>query len=173
MERTLALAGLILFLGGAARAQDTARAREAAMPSAPETAYEAGVDQYARGRFSEALAAFEGVLRRDPRNRAARIAAERVRAEIAMAATARPNAAAPRPPDAPWLEPEDDGAFFSKVVGLAHFERTVGEEREREGRLRAMQGRIAQLVVEKRVSRAQGRSFLKDAELHALSRRLS
>jgi hypothetical protein len=129
------------------------------------------MDQYAAGRFPEALAAFEEALRQDPGSRAARVAVERLQSELAMKATDRLSAT--RPPGEREPASAEADAPLSRLGRFVEFEDTVGDERERLGRLQAMQGRIAQLLAEKKIARARRRRFAKDAELHALSRRLS
>lgn len=166
----LLLTGLLVLAGAAASAK--ARAQRPAKSSRAEADfyYQNGVDQYASGRYPQALAAFREALRRDPGNRVARIAAERVRGEIAL--TASEKASARRAPGNRGAPPVED-TILQRVARVLAFERTLGDERERAGRLAAMQGRIAELLAERRISRARRRAFSKDAELHALSRRLS
>ncbi len=169
MNRARALAGLLLSLGAPAVAQSPPPERPAAERAAADASYQAGVDLYAEGRLSEALVLFESALRRDPGNGAARIAAERVRAELAMAGAPPHGAPAPRLEGPAPLEP----SFLERLLGFVEFERTMGDARDREGQLRAMQGRIAQLLAERKISRNRGRAFAKERELHALSRRLA
>ena len=169
---SVALAGLFLVLAAVAAAGMRPPRASRGRRAESDFFYQAGVDQYARGRFTEALADFKEALRRDPGNDAARIAANRVREERMMLA-AEGASRAPPPAVSRALPQEEDGTFLSSVLRLLAFAQTVVDEKEREGRLRAMQGRIAQLLAERKISRALGRSFTKDAELHALSRRLA
>jgi hypothetical protein len=161
-----------LLISGAALAHGAPRPRAAEGRSAADAVYQKGVQLYAQGRFPEALVLFVRAQRLDPSNRAARVAADRVRTEIAMSASAGARTAPPIPGYSP-LETEDDESFLSDVVRFVNFDEAVGEDCDREGRARAMQGKIAQLLAEKKVALSLGRSFSKDAELHALSRRLS
>ncbi|HEX4047555.1 MAG TPA: tetratricopeptide repeat protein [Elusimicrobiota bacterium] len=167
------LAALLLLAPAAGafaapRPQRIARARRAQS----ELFYQAGVTQYAYGRFPQALASFQEALRRDPNDRAARIALTRVRAEIRMTAKERRPSAAPAPAARPSPALESGDSPLPVFARCLFFERTLGDERDREGRLQAVRGRIAQLLSERRLARARGRAFSKDAELHALSRRL-
>jgi hypothetical protein len=163
-----ALTGVCLFEGGAASAGRLA-SRKALHAAEAEVRYQAGVDCYADGRFSEALVAFQDALRLNPNDEAARAAVDRLRSEQARAAAQRPAAASH--PALRRMGGEDD-SFVAKVERYLLFERTVGDARNQQGELLAKQGRIAQLLVERKVSRALRRAFEKDAELHALSRRL-
>ena len=169
---SFALAGLIVLIGvdAAAKARSS---RPAKAPRAEADAfYQAGMDHYAHGRYPQALAAFREALRRDPSDRAARLAVNRVLGETAMTAS-EGLARAPQPAASRAIPRTEED---SVLPGLARFfavERAVGDEREQEGRRVAMEGRIAQLLVERKVSRSLRRPFSKDAELHALSRRLA
>lgn len=134
-----------------------------------EAEYQAGVEFYSQGRFAQADAQFRRTLRLDPSHRSARLALERLRVERASFAAPQAARAAPRP--AVDAEPEDDP--FDSARRLFFFEETLGNAREDAGRLQAMLGRVAQLRAERELCRARGRAFERDAELHALSRRLS
>ncbi len=169
-----ALLGPLLLVAAGASAATSPRRAGRIHSAEAAVFYDAGVDQYAHGRFPQALASFREAVRLDPADRTARIAANRVREELAMTAT-EGREGGPQAPPANWSLPpmERGGSFLSVLAGLFSIERTVGDERNREGRLLAMRGRIAQLESEKEIARAYGRKFKKDAELHALSRRLS
>jgi len=143
--------------------------------AAAEASYQAGVEQYARGRFARARADFKKALLLDPRHRAASVGLERIRVEHASDALSEPF----RPPRAArarlgpaGLRAEAETAPLAAAMRLFFFERTVGDARNALGRLAALQGRIAQLETERRVCRARGRAFGRAAELRALSRRL-
>lgn len=153
------------FFGGTASAAASSKRVGRSPRAQAELLYQKGLERYAAGRFPEALLAFQEALRRDPESRAARVAAERVRAELAMAGAAREVVA-----EAP--EPEEE-PLFERIVRFVEFEDTLGDEREVVGRVKAIQGRIAQLLAEKRLAKACRRRFSKDRELHALSRRLA
>lgn len=163
-----------LALGGAAPgfASTGRRATLAKRRPLAEARYRAGVDFYARGAYTEALVAFQDAVRLDPGDRAARAAANRVRSELGRhAATYSPGASV-------WRlrpEPPADRGEASVLAGLAqfvHFERTLGDSRNQQGAQQAMLGRVAQLLAERRMSRARGRPFAREKELHALARRL-
>lgn len=153
-------------------AADAKRPSRSALHAAEaEARYQAGVDHYAGGRLPEALLAFEDALKLNPEDRAARAAVNRLRAERTRTLSEAPVVSrAPPPASSP-------GRHSASLIGLLpllfRFERAIGDAYEREGRLRAMQGRILQLLAERRVSARRRRRFDKDAELHALSRRLS
>lgn len=166
------LAVLLLAVADASAATRSGRTAKARRAEAG-VYYQAGIDHYAAGRFPQALGAFQEALRRDPGSRAARLAASRVREEMAMTAAQSPAAARPAGDRRPRPSEREDLGLFSRVARVFAFERTVGDERESSGRAQAMQGRIAQLLAERKVARARRRAFGKDAELHALSRRLS
>jgi tetratricopeptide (TPR) repeat protein len=163
-----ALAGMIILISVGAAAKP--RSRETSDRRAEADAfYQAGTDYYAHGGFPQALSAFQEALRRDPDDRAARLAIDRVRQEIAMTASATP----PRPSASRSIpQTEDEDPLLSSLVRFFAVE-TIGDERDQEGAIEARQGRIAQLLIERKVSRSLRRTFSKDAELHALSRRLS
>lgn len=153
---------LFLAFAGQAGARDSSR-------TAQED-YRQGVERYAQGRLTEAFALFSDAQRLDPGNKAYRSAADRVRAEIMTAAASaqKRTPAAPRP-----VEREDDDSILSDVLRFAGLSDEFADNADREGRSRAAQGKIAQLLAERRIASARGRQFGKDAELHALSRRLS
>ena len=130
-----------------------------------------GAPELVAGRFPQALAAFQAASRRDPGDRAARVAVSRVRSEMRMTATERP--APVLPPGNKGLPPPPDETILTRVERVVEFQDTVGDERERLGRIQAMQGRIEQLLAERKVAQFRHRAFAKNAELHALSRRLS
>lgn len=161
----LSAAAALLLCGAGAGAAGRAAGRPFRSERA-ESFYQEGVGRYARGAFPEALTAFEAALRLEPDNKRAKAAAARVRQEISE--SGRPAAAPPVRP----APPEDEESFWDRLARFARLERTVGDARNRLGQVRAMQGRIAQLLNERRVARAQRRKFTKDAELHALARRL-
>lgn len=161
------LAALLLLAASAPAGARSPKTRQA-LRSEADAFYQSGIDRYAAGRYAEALAAFDEALRRDPGDRAARIAANRVRAELAMEGTPRTGVVSVRETQEP-----EEATVLERVLQAVRFEVTVGDERERLGRAQAMQGRIAQLLAERRNARSRGLRFAKEAELHALSRRLS
>jgi tetratricopeptide (TPR) repeat protein len=166
--RFVALAWACLLLVPAASTAAQAPRAAQAQRSEAERLYQAGVDLYAYGRFPQALAAFQEALRRDPENRATRVAIDRIRQELAMTPIEK---LAASPSEGQSYASVDDGLRLTLIERL--FVWAIADERDRSGRLQAMQGRIAQLLAEKKVTRALRRPFRKDAELHALSRRLS
>lgn len=133
--------------------------------------YRAGVELRARGRASEALVAFEDAVLLDPGDTTARTALRRLRAEISRRAATLPTASGERGPRSRAVAAEDAVSPAIGLMDLIRFERTVAELRDWRGEQRAMQGRIAQLLAERRVCRAQGRTFTRERELHALCRR--
>ena len=147
-----AVAGLILLIDAAASAGMRQR-RTASVPNAQaDSFYQTGVDQYAEGRFPQALAAFQEAVRRDPRNHAARIAVSRVHEEIAMAVSEKsPSASSQLSASQTLAKTEVNDSFLSSIAPYFAIEQTVGDERDHEGQILAMQGRIAQLLIEKKV----------------------
>jgi TolA-binding protein len=161
------LSGVLILLAAGASAGSSSRPGARGARERADALYQSGVDLYAAGRFPEALASFRDALRADPSDRDARLAANRVVEEMTMTTSAPPKTPPLRSPS------NDGGGSLSRLERFFAFDWALAEEREREGRLRAMQGRIAQLLAEKHLSRGRRRAFLKDAELHALSRRLA
>jgi hypothetical protein len=137
--------------------------------SLAQARYTVGVDLYARGEFSQALVAFQDAVRLDPRDRSARAAVNRVQMELGRRVQPGAPVWRTRPKEA---ESEGGGPLLEVLVGLLNFERAVGDPVNDQGAQQAKLGRIAQLLGERRVSRARGLSFAREEELHALSRRL-
>lgn len=165
--RLAAVAAALFLLGPPARALSPEEPRSDA-----ESFYQSGVDLYARGRFAKARLEFEEAVRRDPRHRAARVALERLRVEHSYATKAAPSPAPAPRLSAAGLRAEAWAAPFAALRRVLFFERTVGDAREALGRLEALQGLLSQLETERRVCRARGRAFAREAELRALARRL-
>ena len=166
LSNRVLFAGLVMLSAASGAA---ARRGENSPVVAGDILYQNGMTLYAAGRFPEALAAFQEALRRDPDSRAACVAVSRVRAEMSMSATERTSAVR----TSALGQPPPDNTIFERLGRVVDFANEVGDERERLGRARALQGRIAQLLAERRIARVRRRRFAKDAELHALSRQLS
>jgi thioredoxin-like negative regulator of GroEL len=164
MRRGILLVISVIF-GAVAGAKGLPRRGSKAGRAESEILYEKGMQRYAAGRFPEALQAFREALGRDPDSRAARVAVDRVRSEMAMMGASQTAAAGPGTAGDPTL--------LERVARYVEFADTVGDERELLGRAQALMGRISQLMAEKRLARARHRPFAKDRELHALSRRLA
>ena len=165
-----ALAWVCVLEGGASFAAPKSAPRKGLHAAEAEARYQAGVDDYSHGRYSEALVAFQDALTLDPNDRAARAAVDRLRAERIRPEPAESAAAARRSPP---LVAEFDELPLGRFRSLVEFERTLGDARNQQGEVLARQGRIAQLLAERRLSLARHRAFRKNAELHALSRRLA
>ncbi|MDE2510172.1 MAG: hypothetical protein KGL74_03525 [Elusimicrobia bacterium] len=162
------LAACALLIAGVCAAREAPSRKDECLAEAEAAAlYQSGVQEYARGRLPEALRHFEAASRLNPNDRAARSAVLRLRAESPRVVEL------PGHYDARRASPPRDGGVFAWLEALAHFESTVGDARSGLGSLRARQGRIAQLLIERRVCRERRRAFAKNGELHALSRRLS
>lgn len=129
-----------------------------------------GAELYAEGRPEESLSAYRRALTRDPSNRTARAAVRRIEAELARNRAARikavrTHALAVTDPTLRWL---------GQLASFIHFDRSLGNLRSRLGTQSAMQGRVTQLLAEKRVARARRKTLpkAKELELRALVRRL-
>lgn len=70
------------------------------------------------------------------------------------------------------LERAFDEYLLGTLYGCLRFERTLGELRTRVGSLRACQGRVDQLLAERRLARTLKKPFAKVRELRALVRRM-
>lgn len=139
----------------------------AASPSEAERQYQKGVSAYAQGHHALALSAFRESLRLDPRNLSARAAVQRIALEASQ-----PDSARSTTPSAPGSEGALDDFLLRQVPRYFRFERTVGDARADQGTLDAMQGRVAQLMGERRLALSHRGVFVKDRELRALVRRL-
>lgn len=139
------------------------RARTGADP------YQRGLELYSHGRLREALSQFEEALRREPDNVLARNAARHIERDLlAERAGFGPEASAPRRET--WSERLDD--WLLDAGRWARFEAVLGDRLSGLGGLRAAQGRVRQLLAERRLARALHRRFRRDNELRAMVRRL-
>lgn len=144
------------------------RANARARGDRAEAVFQEGVSAYASGRFDEARARFAEAARLDPGHRAARTSLARL--DVEMRGRPDPDAAVPAPLPRPPLA--GDRTLLEELAAFLAFEETIGGAASDLGAARAAQGRVAQLAAERRVARARGRPYPRDAELHALTRRL-
>jgi hypothetical protein len=158
----LAVAISALPLASADAAEDSAP---------PQSRYEKALQLYSDGKLREAQAAFASLARDYPNHEAARTAVVRIQNEL--------------DPDGPmaWvhspsvheessLEDAFDNFLLDSIPRCLRFERTLGDARARVGTLQACQGRIDQLLAERRLARKLKRTFRRDKELRALVRRM-
>ena len=144
----------------------------AASPSEAERRYQQGLSAYAQGHRALALASFKESLRLNPKSPSARAAVMRIELEAAQADSARSVPTAAPKSAVASSEGTLDDLLLRQVPRYFRFERTVGDARADQGTLAAMQGRVAQMLSERRHARVRGRSFDKERELRELVRRL-
>ncbi|OFX11209.1 MAG: hypothetical protein A2516_00065 [Alphaproteobacteria bacterium RIFOXYD12_FULL_60_8] len=111
-------------------------------------------------------------MRLDPKDLSARAAIQRIALEAAQSGSTLSSPAQPHRSALASLEEKTDDFLLRQVPRYFRFERTVGDARANQGTLQAMQGRVAQLMSERRLALAQRSAFAKEQELRALVRRL-
>lgn len=155
---------LLLALGGPAAAW-AADERSPARALKDERLYQQGLSRYSRGDRRGALAAFRKALRRRPDDRFAQAAVRRVEAELARG-------------DAPASVPgaRSEHTRFERLVLVDaprwfYFERTLGDGWSALGTQTALNARVSQLLIERRVCRASSRRCGGDRPLRELVRR--
>lgn len=144
----------------------------AAPSSEAERQYQKGLSDYAQGRRVPALAAFQEALRLDPKSPSARAAVQRITLEVSRPDVYRPTPAAQKGSALASLEEALDDFLLRQAPRYFRFERTVGDARSDQGTLAAMQGRVAQLMGERRLSLSRRSPFAKEREFRSLVRRL-
>lgn len=155
----LALASLL------AAEEPRAKAQVRREPVATARLYQAGVDSYARGDLSAALASFREVTRREPGHRSALAAVRRLEAELGAPPARDPAAAAPS------TSGRLERFLLHSLPRWLRFERTFGDPLSDVGTLTARNARVVQLLGERRMALARNRRFAKDRELRELLRR--
>jgi len=156
--------GLCALLCPPASALERSTSRSQVSPEA-ERHYQAGMKFYVAGAKDRALASFRQALRLAPRDPSARAAVNRL--EVELMSPTRPEPARPEE-----LGEDPVEVFAAQVVGFVMFEETLGEARSKTGTLEAMQGRVAQLLAERKRAKSKGLAFAKERELRAMVRRL-
>ena len=162
----LAVVTVLALWPGGARASPgvTPRAKR------PAKLYQKGAQAYAQGDLNGALAAYEELQRADPGDRTAALSIGRIKMELAARqatpARAVPAAAAHRQAD------DLDDIILQDLAVWFNFERTLGDVRSDLGTLQARNGKVAQLMAERRLAISRDRGFPKERELRALIRRL-
>lgn len=178
MRMRLTRFGTSILLGFLALAAENSPRASAAPQKRPapeleeaERRYEIGVGLYAGGRPAAALAEFKASLNLRPNHAATRAAVLRLESETAAIP---PPAAASRPStDDPTRRGEAlDRLFLVSIPRWINFDKTVGDALSRVGTVAALNGRVAQLLAERRLALARKRPFPKDKQLRALLRRV-
>jgi len=141
----------------------------AAFPASGEAAdngrlYQSGVDHYAAGDSTAALADFREVLRLEPKNAPALAAVRRLEGEAADLRVIR----SPEPARADAF----DRFFLVTLPRWFYFERTLGDGLRDLGAMTALNARVTQLIIEKELALAHNRRFRNDRRLRALLRRV-
>ena len=146
--------------------------------------YQHGVQLYADGKPPQALAIFKKIVRKNPKNQYARAAIARVESEIGLKKQPAPDIAAsaklkPGPAEAEipryWTERVSEKVDDFLIVNLPrslNFNHTLGDFITGVGTLQAVQGRVNQLLAERKFALAKNRPFSKEKELRALVRRM-
>lgn len=156
-SHTSAVLALLLALSGSASSW--------ASDSADESLYQKGLQQYARGDRAGALAVFRESLRRHPDDPFARAAVRRVESELARGGKPK------RSPDVVAGLTRFERLVLVDIPRWYHFERTVGDCLSAVGTQQALNARVRQLLVERRVCRAAKRRCPSDRPLRELVRR--
>lgn len=161
----LALAAWLLA-GIASRAEEGSSADGAR--SQPR--YERALRLYTDGRLREAQRAFAAIARDYPDHKAARTAVVRIQYELDQD---EPLVFSPAPAARErGLAEGMDELLLGSLPAYLRFERTLGDARTRAGTLRACQGRVEQLLAERRWARSRKAPFRKERELRAMVRRM-
>lgn len=153
---------------GASAPESSSRERS----PAAERRYREGVKFYSDGSKSQALACFKEALSLAPRDPAVGSAVRRVEIELAQSIVAAPPPAAGRVRGPKDGEERFSDHLLEELPRRLRFERTLGDAWSAQGTLEAMQGRVAQLLSERKVARARGQAYAKEHELRAIVRRL-
>lgn len=127
--------------------------------------YQKGLNLYAAGKTPQALGAFRVALRRHPEDQSAQAAVQRLEVELAYAPVASSAKASVEPS---WI----DDFVLADMPWLINFNDSIGDSVNASGALNACNGRVAQLLAERKIALAQERPFGKERELRALVRRL-
>jgi hypothetical protein len=166
--------GVLIFIGWTAllTAAGAASPTRPSLPKSHKTIesddyYQRGMDLYAAGKTPQALGAFRVALRRHPEDQAAQTAVRRLEVELAYKPTAT-HAGDNYSAEPSWL----DEFVLADMPWLINFNQSLGDSMSASGTLIACNGRVAQLLAERRLAMAQERPFLKEKELRALVRRL-
>jgi hypothetical protein len=130
-----------------------------------DTYYLGGLSLYAHGETKQALAAFRDALARHPNDPKALAAVRRLEVELAGQKPSSPKRRRRLAlvVDRTWL----DHSFW-----WVRFGRTLGDAESAQGSLTALQGKVKQLLAERRRAFALRRRFSKERELRALVRRM-
>jgi len=158
--------GFCALLCSPAAALDRRPSRVSLSPEA-ERHYQAGMQFYVAGSKDQALSSFRQALRLSPQDPSARAAVNRLEVELMSPPPTRPEQARP---DELGEDPVE--VFAAQVVDFVRFEETLGDARSKTGTLEAMQGRVAQLLAERKRAKSKGLAFAKERELRAMVRRL-
>ena len=157
----------ILFCGSIASAAPGGKAGGAQDRGDVDALYQKGMRLYAVGKPEKALPVFKEVLRRDPDDRSARAAVVRIYTELAFARLPKQEYSQP-----PTLSESIDEFLVVDVPRYYDFGRTFGDDIAQAGTLDALNGRVSQLMAERRRALEAGREFAKERELRSLVRRL-
>lgn len=164
--------GLCAVLGTSALAVPPRRTRSRPTSVQADARYQAGMALYAAGDPLTALKSFRAALREDPEDPYVRAAVRRIEAELAAASAP---SSAPPPPETSMLEAAADAFDALCLVAIpraVNFDDSVGGAQDVEGTLAALNGRVAQLLQERRYASEHDLPFRKDRELRALVRRI-
>ena len=172
LAKSLHFIALFSFFSFPVFAAPHSRASRASASNGDDPDYQAGVAFYAAGQTYSAIDSFRTALRHQPDNRLARAALRRLEVEIGSAPAVEFGHPTPESSRLDRISRAFDQWVLIDIPRALNFNDTLGDDLSADGTLAAMNGRAAQLLIERKIAAKHDRMFLKDRELRSLVRRM-